>query len=171
LLVRLARLAGDVLCPNYILAESALAQDDSSMYGAHELAQLVPLFGGEVYARLWSSNPQVALLLPNARSWPVNEERAIPLARALQRGIEHLLEGVLGDRLESWERRRKTARLRRQEHAYSAEIVLSADQCKGHFDRHRAHVLHAYNERLCRVEDAQERAQRPRPADWSYVPR
>ncbi len=168
-LVRLARVTGDVLCPNYILAESSLALDDASIYGAHELAQLVPFFGREVYSRLWSSNPQVAVLLPNARSWPMKEERAIPLASALQRGIEHLLGGALGDRLESWERRRKTDRLRGQERTCSTEIVLSADQCKGHFDRHRARVLQAYDERLVRVEDAQERAQRSRTADWSYA--
>lgn len=64
-----------------------------------------------------------------------------PVAQAIKRG----------NGLESWERRRKIARLQSQQATPVAEIVLSADQCKGHFDQHRAGVMAAYLERLRRV--------------------
>ena len=150
--VHLARLARDTLCPNFVLAANALALGDVSIYEAHELAQMVPLCGHDVYQRLWASNPQVLRHLPNARAWPTPEERMQPLAQAVQRGTERLLGGALGDGLERWERRRKIERLSRRQARPTAEIVLSADQCKGHFDHHRARVLAAYQDRLTHVD-------------------
>lgn len=170
-LVRVARLFGDLLCPNYVAAESALALDDSSIYAAHELAQMVPLFGGDVYQRLWASNAQIVAHLPNAQAWPMRERRPRPMARGLQQIVEHLLGGALGDRLEAWERRRKLDQLRLQETNPSAEIVLSPDQCKGHFDRHRARVLDAYGERLSRGVDGLPRSLRPDGVERRSVPR
>lgn len=152
-LVYLARLAGDTLCPNYVLAEDALTLDDASVYGAHELAQMVPLYGRAVYRRLWAANPRVAEQLPNAGPYPPPPDRLWPAGRALKRGVERLLGGALGDGLEAWERRRKTARLSRQRAAPSAEIVFSPDRCKGHFERHRARVLAAYQRRLAQVHE------------------
>ncbi len=152
LLVHLARVAGDTLCPNFVVSENALELGDPSIYGAHELAQMVPICGRDVYHRLWSSNPQVMYHLPNARAWPMPEERVQPVAQAFKRGIERLLGGALGDWLETWERRRKIERLGRQQATPTAEIVLSADRCKGHFDRHRARVLAAYQARLMHVD-------------------
>jgi hypothetical protein len=129
----LARLVGDPLCPNYVVAENALVLDDCSIYGAHELAQMLPLFGGDVYRRLWECNPHVTRHLPNAQPWPAREERVSHIACALKRGAERLLGGALGDWLEAWERRRKTDQLQRQQARHSPEIVFSPEQCKGHF--------------------------------------
>ena len=64
------------------------------------------------------------------------------------------LWGKLGDRLEKWERRRKTARLARRKPAPAPEVVLSSEQCKGHFDLHRERALRNYVERLADVGDA-----------------
>ena len=152
LLVHLARLAHDTLCPNFVVAENALELGDLSIYGAHELAQMVPLCGRDVYYHLWASNPQVMLHLPNARAYPMPEERVQPVAQAFKRGTERLLGGTMGDWLETWERRRKIDRLKRQRATPTAEIVLSADQCKGHFDQHRARVLAAYQDRLMHID-------------------
>lgn len=151
-LVHLARLAGDTLCPNFVVAENALELGDPSIYGAHELAQMVPLCGREVYHQLWASNPQITHHLPNARVWPMPADRAQPIAQAFKRATERLLGGAVGDWLEAWERRRKIARLRRQQTTPTVEIVLAADQCKGHFDRHRARVLAAYQDRLRHID-------------------
>ncbi|HWE64334.1 MAG TPA: hypothetical protein VHB98_21695 [Chloroflexota bacterium] len=149
--VRLARLRGDTLCPNYVLAENALVLDDTSIYAAHELAHMVPLYGRDVYRRLWSSNPWVMAQLPNAGPWHMPQDRQLPPGRTLKRTAERLLGGVTGDRLEAYERRRKTDRLYRRQGFRSSEIVLSPDQCNGHFGRHRARVLAAYHERLARM--------------------
>ena len=151
-LVRLARLRGDRLCPNYVVAADALALSHSSIYDAHELAQLLPLYGQVAYGRLWAANAWVHELLPNAAPHAAPPDRLLPGAAALKHGLERLLAGRLGDRLEAWERRRKTARLRRATTAWepgaSGEIVLSAAQCKGHFGGHRARVLARYAARL-----------------------
>ncbi len=148
LLVHVARLARDTLCPNFVVAENALELGDLSIYGAHEVAQMVPLCGRDVYHRVWASNPQVTRHLPNARAWPMPDERVQPLAQAFKRGAEILLGGAVGDRLERWECHRKIDRLRKRQATPTAEIVLSTDQCKGHFDRHRTRVLAAYQARL-----------------------
>ncbi len=71
----------------------------------------------------------------------------------IKRLCEGVLAGRLGDHLERWERGRKVARLRRQGSA-SAEISLTADQCKGHFDGHRARVLDAYDRLQAEFEGA-----------------
>jgi hypothetical protein len=150
--VYLARLAGDRLCPNYVVSEEALALDDRSIYSAHELAQMVPLYGAAAYQRLWDCNPQVLAQLPNAVPYPAPSDRLLPGGARLKRAAERLLGGVLGDCLEGWERARKMRRLRRLQRDGAAEIVFSSQQCKGHFGRHRARVLAAYHDRLAALE-------------------
>jgi hypothetical protein len=154
-----------------VVAENALELGDLSIYDAHELAQMVPLCGHDIYHHLWASNPQVMLHLPNARAWPTPEERVQPVAQAFKRGAERLLGGAVGDWLEAWERRRKIDRLRRQQTAPTAEIVLSMDQCKGHFDRHRARVLAAYQDRLMHVDGSEPPLLRPQQAEPREVPK
>jgi hypothetical protein len=164
LVVRLARLAHDSLCPNFVVAENALELGDPSIYGAHELAQMVPLCGRDMYHHLWASNPHLTRHLPNARARPMPDERLQPLAQAVKQGAERLLGGAVGDWLERWERRRKIARLNGQQATPTAEIVLSADQCKGHFDRHRARVLAAYQDRLVHLDRGESPSPAPQPA-------
>ncbi len=142
--VHLVRLRGDVLCPNYVVSAASLALPEMSIYDAHELAQMIPLYGGAAYRALWRRNPAVFEYLPNADPFPDPSDRRIPFLGGLQRLGERLLAGKVGDRLEEWERNRKVARLRRQG-ITSAEISLTTDQCKGHFDGHRARVLNAYS--------------------------
>jgi hypothetical protein len=155
-MVYLARLAGDRLCPNYVVSEEALALDDHSIYSAHELAQMVPLYGAAVYQRLWDSNPEMVTHLPNAGPLPSPSDRLLPGGAWLKRAAERLLGGVLGDVLEGWERARKMRRLRRMQRDGAAEIVFSSEQCKGHFGRHRARVLGAYHDRLAALEPRAE---------------
>jgi hypothetical protein len=150
-LARVAKLAGDTLCPNYVIAEHALALSDTSIYGAHELAHMVPLYGHDVYLRLWASNPHIGIVLPNARPHLPAPDRLRPVPGTLKRALERLLGGALGDRLEGWERRRKVARLCRRQ--LSTEVVFGPDQCKGHFDRHRARALARYRARLAQLHE------------------
>jgi len=151
--VRLARFAGDTLCPNYVVGVNSLELPEMTIYDAHELAQMIPLYGGEVYRALWAANPAVADLLPNACPFPDPLEQPLIGLGFLKGALERLLAGRLGQRLEQWERGRKVARLRRQG-ITSPEITLTADQCKGHFDGHRARVLAAYGRVSAKLQGA-----------------
>lgn len=134
---RLAELQGLRLCPNYIISERALEFPDQSLYSAHELAQMVPLAGLEVYERIRALNPWVRRFLPNTQDAPA---RAVPAAGngpslALQAVLEALLLGPAADRLERWEMERKIRKLR-AENGDNPEASFSVDLCKGHFNRH-----------------------------------
>lgn len=139
------RLSGITLCPNYVLSEAALVQDRRDLYIAHEVAQMVPLHGGEVYRRLRASNPWVHAHLPNAHGPFV----AVPEVQlkgfwgwAKQFG-EWVLAGPLGAALEEWEFRRKQARFAKKVQAASAARIDS-DHVKGHFNDHGVRVLARY---------------------------
>lgn len=153
-LVRLVGLWGDVLCPNYLVAEDALVLDDVTIYDAHELAQMVPLYGREAYLRLWSANPRLQALLPNARPRRMPSDRLLPGLGAVKAAAERLLGGALGDRIEAWEQRRKMARLSLRG-GWPNETILSARQCKGHFGAHRARILAGYARALSAIEAAE----------------
>jgi hypothetical protein len=146
-LVRTARLAGVVLCPNWLLADDALALDDLSHFAARELAQMVPLTGQSVYRRMRRLNPWADRWLPNAAGPPRPVDRDdLPPGLTVRAG-ERLLGGRLGAAIDSWDRRRKTREILAA-HPASAEVVLDARQCKGHVSAHRERIGRAYAERL-----------------------
>ncbi|MBI3176414.1 MAG: hypothetical protein HYZ35_00340 [Chloroflexi bacterium] len=153
LLVRLARLTGANLCPNYLLADSALLQERRDLFVAHELAQMVPLVGKAVYERIWAANVWLVDILPNVS----------PLAHAVpeaseggpghwaQRALEWALGGKLGDVLENWERTRKLAKFRQQMAVAGAgAAALDENRVKGHFHDYGAIALAEFEKR-CRA--------------------
>lgn len=150
-LVRLARLRGITLCPNYVLAKGALEQEQHDLFIAHEVVQMVPLSGFDVYHAMRDRNRWVADFLPNAdfTFYPEHEYRVGGLWAVLKGAFEFLLGGRLGERLESWEYRRKShrfaAEMERQTH-HAAQI--DEQHVKGHFDDHGHPVLVKYQERL-----------------------
>lgn len=150
LVVRLARLRGVTVCPNYVLAESALTQDRQDLYIAHELAQMVPLSGVECYAALHDANPWMTSFLANADGPFHTEPEIAPgrLARAAQRLTEWVLGGRLGDRLETWERQRKTRKFQAQAPEPGPGARLDETRVKGHFRDHGEYVLREYEARL-----------------------
>ena len=124
---RLAALQGIRLCPNYLVSEQALVFEEHTLYTAHELAQMIPLSGLEVYQRILSLNRWKERLLPNAEGLPPSMDGTLSmLGRGLLRsgrvGIKPTLEAALllppGAWFESWEMRRKIrmlyARAKRQ---------------------------------------------------------
>lgn len=150
--VRLARLFGDELCPNYLVTERALALRERNLFTARELAQMVPLFGSATYQRLREANRWVLDFLPNAELPPpgtvLQDVRGWPAwLKALG---ERVLGGRLGDRLERWERKRKIARFSRQAAAFGdgTAAVFTPDCCKGHFEAYDRVILERFQERL-----------------------
>ncbi|MCS6910093.1 MAG: hypothetical protein NZM11_05920 [Anaerolineales bacterium] len=144
-LVRVARRFGVNLCPNYVLSAAALEQSPRNLYIAHELAQMVPLSGFALHARMMAANEWLLGYLPNSGvgGWEWVESRKYPL-----RGLgERVLSNGLGDWLECWERERKQRKFAR-EAAHSVAARLDSDHVKGHFNDHGARVLAEYERRL-----------------------
>jgi hypothetical protein len=149
LLVRLARVNGIELCPNYVVAESALEQQRRDLFIAHEVTQMVPLYGVELYWRMRHSNAWVDDHLPNAEGMFRDcGERSIGRGwRWLKNGSEWLLNGRLGDLLENWEYHRKLRHFAPEMNKqHSAK--LDEQQVKGHFNDHGHPILRKYYERL-----------------------
>ncbi len=145
-IVRLAARRGHALCPNYILAERALHFPEHNLYTAHEVAQMIPLSGLNIYAQIRQINSWTATFLPNAIGLP----RALGHGRTphyhLQRLAELPLRTSLGRWLDQWEMQRKIRKF--HHYTQSAETAFSTDWCKGHFDAHKQYTLTAYQTRL-----------------------
>jgi len=151
-LVRAARLWGVEICPNYVMAEDALEQDCKDMFMAHEVAQIVPLFGRQIYRRLRDANGWVSTYLPNAAS-AFYDEGEHELGRGwalLKRAAEALLNTRLGDMLERWEYRRKLRRFAPELESPHSAAKLDEQHVKGHFQDHGHPALAGYADRLRR---------------------
>ena len=153
LVARFARLEGVSLCPNYLVTTNALEFKERSLYVAHELAQMRPLSGMEVYYEMCRLNSWMIDYLPNASLVPEMPQRMKPVQKLIQRVLEILLSLPFGNWLEKWEMDRKIARLTREQSA-SFESYFSADVCKGHIDRHGENVVTALAVRLQKAEEA-----------------
>ncbi len=162
--VRVARLLGVGLCPNYVLAQSALSQQQRDLYVAHDLAQMVPLVGRAAYDALREANTWAAGCLPQALC-PLRAEPELSLARwqaGLQHAGEWLLGGRLGDALERWERERKLRKFAPVAGQACSAAELDADRVKGHFDDHGYPILQQFNARV-----QEYLAERDQPASLS----
>ena len=150
--VRGARLFGVGLCPNYVLAHSALSQQKRNLFIAHDLAQMVPLSGPAVYAEMRAANAWAQGYLPQGylpqASGPLRAEPELRSARwrtAFKRAGEWLLGGRLGEALERWERDRKLRKFAPVAGQASSAAELDADRVKGHFDDHGHPILQKFN--------------------------
>ncbi len=150
LLVRLARRQGVVLCPNYVLSENALEQSKQDLFIAHEIAQMIPLYGHPLYWEFRSHNDWSCHHLPNAGELLAGAPE-YNLGHKWQRvkiGLEYLLGGRLGDWLEHWEYQRKLRRFAHDLHQPDSAAQLDAQHVKGHFNDYGNPVLRKYYQRL-----------------------
>lgn len=149
LLVRLVRLRGIVICPNYVLAENVLEQNRTDLFIAHEVTQMIPIYGHDLYRNFRTANPWVTRHLPNANApfYTETEYHVRGLWRFLKQGLEILLDGWLGNQIERWEYRRKVRHFAPQMTGnHGAE--LDESRVKGHFNDYSHPVLRQYHERL-----------------------
>jgi hypothetical protein len=150
--VRLASLRGDLVCPNYLLSERALALPDRDIFIAHELAQMVPISGMGVYQALRRANRWVDEYLPNAAGPPYPEALHDPGRKPRFQSLgERILNNPAGDRLESWEMHRKLLKFDPLARDHP-EACFGPESCKGHIDDHGQQVLLAYSGRLSAFE-------------------
>lgn len=149
IVVRLARLRGVQLCPNYVLSETALAQEPHDLYMAHELAQMIPLTGQALYAAMRTENCWTHAFLPNAASpfYLMADGAPRGVGLALKQLLERALRGKLGDFLERWEQRRKQRKLMAQA-ATQGAAQLDSERVKGHFEDHGAWIQAEYARKL-----------------------
>jgi hypothetical protein len=153
-LVYAGHLLGDTLCPNYVISENALALSNHSLFVAHEFAQMVPMYGRDVYDRMRAANTWIEAMLPNMVC-PVSaeiERQPGLIVRTLKRALEALLSGRLGDRLESWEMERKLRKFQPQLGWPDGDAILDRDHVKGHFQDYGGPVMRSYTERLAQLE-------------------
>jgi hypothetical protein len=145
LVARLARLEAVNLCPNYLVTTRAMRLSERSLYVAHELVQMIPLAGMDIYEEMLRLNGWIYEYLPNAQNAP--EPSPLKPRSFTQRMLEYVFSLPFGNRLEKWEMNRKISRLTREQSS-SFESYFSADVCKGHIDRHGEHAASALAARL-----------------------
>jgi hypothetical protein len=147
-LVRWGRLRGIELCPNYVLASDQLRQAKQDLFIAHEIAQMIPVYGREWYHAFREANSWSRVYQPNAAG-PLHEQTAIKVGRwanGKQLG-EWVFGGVAGQMLENWEYQRKRRRFA-GEVSMGGRAEISIHAVKGHFADYGNPVLKAYTERL-----------------------
>jgi hypothetical protein len=150
---RMALLHRVTLCPNYLVSLRTLEFTDRTLYTAHEIAQMIPLAGLDVYNQIRKQNTWVRRFLPNADCAPPAPFRSPPpVSRNLgQPALEALLRTTPFSTVENWEMHRKIRKLSREQ-AASPESDFSVDWCKGHDHRHQARTQAALDERLHRLQ-------------------
>lgn len=149
LLVRAVRQLGVELCPNYVMAEDRLSLAPRSFFTAHELAQLIPLYGCDLYCRILEANAWIWHYLPNAIPNGARGTELGPLLRWGKKASEAVLGGDLGDAVERWEQQRKILRLTQQSALRGgAGALFAPDICKGHMDDHGAVILRRFEAAL-----------------------
>lgn len=148
-LVRICKLWGVTLCPNYVLSSQALAQKPQSLFLAHEVTQMVPLVGHLTYRQMRRANDWTAHYLPNAEGAFYQENDAAPklVGRWFKRIGELIFSGPLGNWLERWEMRRKIRKFSPQIRT-SIEAQLDEERVKGHFIDYGHITLQQYQQRL-----------------------
>ena len=146
LVVKPAARRGDEICPNYILSEDALALPERDLFHAHELAQMIPLYGLPVYEHLRQANAWAEDFLPNAEGLPIPTPQTPQPGRRGRILPELLLSTAAG----TWLERREMARLQRKlnPHGNQDEVQLSPDCCKGHIGAHGHSTFEAFAARL-----------------------
>jgi hypothetical protein len=151
--VKAAEQRGHTLCPNYFLTEQALVLPQQNLFTAHEIAQMVPIAGLDIYNRLRQLNDWVFKFLPNARGQP----RRVHIGESPRRTASLLAEAILrtpaAALLENWEMNRKIRKLSQQAQSnQQREITFCAEWCKGHFESHGKFIMEAFSTRLGAIE-------------------
>jgi hypothetical protein len=144
---RLTRLRGYTLCPNLIVSETALEWRLHDLYSAHELYQMIPITGMNVYRKLIKANEWAKKFLPNG--WQTSEapKNGETSEVSILKFLELPLQGKLGDQFEKWEMNRKIARFSKQP-GFGEETIFNAEVCQGNFHHHRKWTSAAFEEKL-----------------------
>lgn len=141
------------LCPNFIVADTALEMNQQTIYVARELAQMVVIVGPDVARTVRNTNSWMFEQLPNASVDGDMSRASDQKVHMLQQVAERLLLLPPFGWLEHWEMNRKIAMLtsvrsRRPEVGAPDESSFSPDVCKGHMVGNAAGIDVAWRSRL-----------------------
>ena len=123
---------------------------ERSLFTAHELAQMVPLYSLDVYYDFLRVNDWAKGFLPNAfgTNAAMNQTRPVAGPGPLKRVGERLLSGRLGDTWEHHESQTKIRQLRVQaEELGSSSARFTPQMCKGHLTDHGRIIEQLYAQR------------------------
>jgi hypothetical protein len=149
-LVRVARLRGVRLCPNFLLSTDRLVLGERNLFTAHEIAQTISVTSSAWSDEFREANRWTAAFLPNAR-----DARAAPLLSSqplAARLASRVLAAPAFDRVERWEMQRKIKRLLARAGRDGGSVAFSKDECRGHFAAHDVRVLAEFSTRVARLE-------------------
>ncbi|MGD8997107.1 MAG: hypothetical protein PVH80_03290 [Anaerolineae bacterium] len=152
MIVKPASRQGNEVCPNYLVAEHALAFPEQNLYVAHELSQMVPLAGFDLYQQIRERNRWTRRFLPNAAGPPRRGDASATTTALRRSPLEVALRTPVGAALEHWERGRKMRRFERLKQGQTS-ASFDVDRCKGHFESNQEHVLEAFDERLRKLSN------------------
>mgnify|MGYP000856887111 FL=1 len=157
---RLVRPFGHTICPNLIVAESALEWPLHDLYSARELMQMIPISGMDVYRQVMEVNSWVVEFVPQSslcdnRAKTATDPRGAlrGVAATIKRFLEFPLRGKLGDYFESWEMTRKIARFSHQP-GFGEETIFTAEVCQGNFHHHRKWTHEIFLQKLGKLGDS-----------------
>lgn len=110
-------------CVNYSISSDNLEIPERNIYTAIEIAFLMPIRNSYLYESFMEHNAWVASYLPH---FPLRDTSHVPLRQTnrFKRGLERLLSGSFGDRLEEF-CFRITVRNRRKKFAYLSDEEFS----------------------------------------------
>lgn len=96
------------ICPNFFVSTAALKMEHQGMYIAHELAQMVPMYGLDVYHEMRRQNPWADAFLPNATTAPdFTDGLSVTPGKRRKAVAEWVIGSFLGNWLERFESTRK----------------------------------------------------------------
>ncbi|MEM9952573.1 MAG: hypothetical protein AAF846_13285 [Chloroflexota bacterium] len=139
-MVRFVRLFGRELCPNYVLASDQLQQSRQDLYMAHEVSQMQPIYGEQLYHAMTRQNQWIFQHLPNALPYPTETDKP----RRIRRILEWCLGGRIGDWLEQWEYHRKLTKFSPKIEQDQSSAEIHSGSVKGHFEDHGLPVMTRY---------------------------
>jgi hypothetical protein len=111
-LVRLARVFGDDVCPNYVIAQSKLDLEQRDFFTAHELAQMVPMSGEAGLPRYAARESSGRWIIYHAASRHLQGRASQARIGPLRKGAEKLLATSTFNAWERVEMRRLRSKLR-----------------------------------------------------------
>lgn len=127
-----SKITKNKVCPNYFLSTKSLKLDNTCMYIAHEIAQMVPMYGLEAYLEMRTQNDWVNAYLPNAKQYPkMTNELCVSASKPVKTLLEWCMQTPVGNWFERYESSRKIHRFNADDF-YDTPHSLFTEERTGH---------------------------------------